>query len=180
MFDQTAYRNALTRRSFFSKSACGIGVAALASLLETSSGRADLSPTGTTGVHFPARAKRIIYLFPSGGPPQMETFDYKPKLKELHLTELPASVRGDQRLTVFQNLEPKKLIVAPPWSFQQHGASGAWVCELFPHLAGMVDEMCFIKSMNTEAINHDPGQTMLLTGSQQPGRPSLGGWLSYG
>ena len=82
MFDETAYRNVLTRRSFFSKSACGIGVAALASLLQNSSGRADVTQAGTGGVHFPARAKRIIYLFPSGGPPQMETFDYKPKLKD--------------------------------------------------------------------------------------------------
>jgi hypothetical protein len=178
MFDLSAYQNLLTRRSFFSKSACGIGTAALATLLQ-SSGHAESAATNV-GIHFPARAKRIIYLFPSGGPPQMETFDYKPRLKELHLTELPKSVQGDQRLTVFQSLEPKKMVIAPPWNFHQYGESGAWVCELFPHLASVVDDICFIKSMNTEAVNHDPGQTMLMTGSQQPGRPSLGGWLSYG
>src|SRR6188472_1661827 len=100
MFDPSAYQTLLTRRSFFSKSACGIGTAALATLIQNSPGLAG-SPAGdSVGVHFPARAKRIIYLFPSGGPPQMETFDYKPGLKDLHLTELPASVQGDQRLTV--------------------------------------------------------------------------------
>ncbi len=180
MFNPSAYQNQLTRRSFFSKTACGIGTAALATLLQNASGQADSPADLLSGFHIPPRAKRIIYLFPSGGPPQMETFDYKPRLKDLHLTELPASVLGDQRLTVFQSAEPRKLVVAPPWNFQQHGDSGAWVCELFPRLAGLVDDLCVIKSMNTEAVNHDPGQTMLMTGSQQPGRPSLGGWLSYG
>jgi len=165
-----------TRRQFFGQAATGIGAAALASLLNS-----PLLGQGPGGTHFPARAKRVIYLFMHGGPSQMELFEYKPRLGSLHGQELPASVRGNQRLTGMTASQESLPIVAPrPFSFRQHGDSGAWISDLMPHLAGVADDLCFIKSVNTEAINHDPAITFLQTGHQQPGRPSFGAWASYG
>jgi hypothetical protein len=177
----------LTRRHFFGRTATGIGAAALASLLNGRL-RADTTsadvPSGRPGVlaetHLPARAKRVIYLFMSGGPSHIDLFDYKPRLRELHGTELPASVRMGQRVTGMTSGQATFPCVAPMFEFRQHGQSGTWVSELLPHIAGVADRIAVVKSLHTEAINHDPATTYIQTGSQQPGRPSLGAWLSYG
>ncbi|WP_397380270.1 DUF1501 domain-containing protein [Prosthecobacter sp.] len=163
---------ALTRRQFFGRASAGIGTAALASLL--GEGQSFASP------HFAPKAKRVIYLFMHGGPSQLDLFDHKPGLKKMHGQEFPASVLGDQRLTGMTSGQKSKPITSSLFNFQQHGQSGAWMSELLPNLGRMADEMCIIRSMNTEAINHDPGVTLLQTGHQQPGRPSFGAWASYG
>jgi hypothetical protein len=173
---------AITRRHFFGQAAGGVGTAALASLLaESSLGAAPTASGGSAGgAHFPARAKRVIYLFMHGGPSQMDLFDHKPHLQSQHGQELPASVRMNQRLTTMSSNQ-KALLVAPsPFKFAQHGRSGAWMSELLPRLAGVADDLCIIRSVHTEAINHDPAVTFLQTGHQQPGRPSFGSWISYG
>ena len=171
--------NPITRRYFFSKTANGIGVAALASLL---GGEARAERTGgLDGVpHFAPKAKRVIYLFQSGGPSQMELFDYKPKIKDVAGVDLPESVRMGQRLTSMSASQSKFPMAPSKYAFRQHGQSGAWVSELLPHTAKIADELTFIKSMNTEAINHDPAVTLLQTGFQIAGRPSIGAWLAYG
>lgn len=126
------------------------------------------------------RAKRIIYLFQSGGPSQFELFDYKPKVNAMHGQELPESVRKGQRLTGMTGFQNTLPLARSHFAFTQHGESGAWVSELMPYTAKVADELCFVKSMHTEAINHDPAITFFLTGSQIAGRPSFGSWLSYG
>lgn len=126
------------------------------------------------------RAKRIIYLFQSGGPSQFELFDYKPKVNSMHGQELPESVRKGQRLTGMTGFQNTLPLARSHFAFTQHGESGAWVSELMPCTAKVADELCFVKSMHTEAINHDPAITFFLTGSQIAGRPSFGSWLSYG
>ena len=169
-----------TRRHFLSSATLGIGAAALASLapgcmpIEAPAGIASGLP------HFAPKIKRIIYLFQSGGPAQMELFEYKPALNQRQGEDLPASVRGDQRLTDFVVNQPTLPMVGSHFAFKQHGQSGAWLSELLPYTAQIADELCFVKSMHTEAINHDPALTFLQTGSQQSGRPSMGAWLSYG
>jgi hypothetical protein len=160
--------NAMTRRHFFGRAATGVGVAALASL--------EL-PAET---HFPPTAKRIIYLFQSGGPSQMELFDYKPRLKEFQGTDLPESIRAGQRLTNMSSAQLSFPVVPSRFAFAQYGQSGAWVSELMPYTAKVADEITFIKSAYTEAINHDPAVTFLQTGSQIAGRPSMGSWVVYG
>ena len=130
--------------------------------------------------HFEPKAKRVIYLFQSGGPSQLELLDYKPKLKDLHGTELPDSIRNGQRLTGMTSGQKSFPVVAPKFSFQQAGSNGGWYSELLPYTAGIADDLCVVRSMHTEAINHDPAITFIQTGSQQPGRPSIGSWLSYG
>ncbi len=162
----------LTRRQLFGRASAGIGSAALASLL--GEGRSFAAP------HFAPKAKRVIYLFMHGGPSQLDLFDHKPGLKKLHGQEFPASVLGDQRLTGMTSGQKTKPVTASLFDFKQHGQSGAWVSELLPHMGRVADELCLIRSMNTEAINHDPGVTLLQTGHQQPGRPSFGAWASYG
>jgi len=174
-----------TRRAFFGRTATGIGTAALASLLNPALFGAPVTPpAGVPGVlhdlHFAPKAKRVIYLFMSGGPSHIDLFDYKPRLKELHGKELPAEVRMGQRITGMTSGQKSFPCVAPIFKFNQHGQSGTWVSELLPHTAKIVDDISVIKSLNTEAINHDPATTFLQTGSQQPGRPSFGAWLSYG
>jgi Protein of unknown function (DUF1501) len=165
----------LTRRYFFGKTSAGLGIAALSSLL-----RADES-AGLPGLpHFPATAKRVIYLFQSGAPSQMELFDYKPRLKDLIGTELPDSVRRGQRLTGMTSGQTSFPVAASLFGFERHGDSGAWVSELMPHTAKVADDLCFVKSMYTEAINHDPAVTFFQTGFQLAGRPSIGAWLAYG
>ena len=161
----------ITRRQFFSRGAVGIGSAALASLLDGGA---------FAGTHFPAKAKRVIYLFMHGGPSSLDLFDHKPDLKKLHAQELPASVRGDQRLTGMTSGQKSLPVAASLFEFQKYGESGAWVSELLPHIGSVTDELCFVHSMTTEAINHDPAVTLLQTGHQQPGRPSFGAWASYG
>ena len=171
--------NDLTRRHFFGRTATGIGVAALAQLLE---GAVDTPRVGgLTGFPtFAPKAKRVIYLFQSGGPSQMELFDYKPRLPEFANTDLPESVRRGQRLTQMSASQSSFPVVPSKFSFQQHGQSGAWIGELLPHTAKIVDKISIVRSVFTEAINHDPAVTFLMTGSQIAGRPSLGSWLAYG
>jgi hypothetical protein len=130
--------------------------------------------------HFAPKAKRVIYLFMFGGPSQIELFDHKPRLAELHGTDLPPSIRQGQRLTAMTATQTRFPLAQSIYKFAQHGQSGAWVSELLPHTAKVVDKLCFIRSMHTEQINHDPGITFLQTGFQLAGRPSIGAWLSYG
>ena len=167
----------LTRRYFFGKTATGLGIAALANLLSDGL-RAEAGLPGLP--HFTPKAKRVIYLFQSGGPSQMELFDYKPRLKDLAHSELPDSIRGGQRLTGMTSTQTSFPVAPSLFSFRQCGESGAWVSELMPHLAGVADRICFVKSMYTEQINHDPAVTYLQTGFQLAGRPSIGAWLAYG
>jgi len=169
-----------TRRHFFGKTATGIGSAALAGLLGRDFAMADGKAGLPNFPNFAPKAKRIIYLFQSGAPSQLDLFDYKPGLRNHFDQELPDSVRKGQRLTGM-TAGQKRFPVAPTtMSFAQHGHSGAWLSDKLPHIAGVADELCFIKSMHTEAINHDPAITFFQTGSQIAGRPSLGSWLSYG
>lgn len=169
----------MTRRHFFGRSATGIGVAALANVFSK-----DLRAAAHGGLpglpHFAPKAKRVIYLFQSGGPSQMELFDYKPRLADFQGQDLPESIRNGQRLTGMSATQSSFPIVPSKFTFAQHGQSGAWVSELMPHTAKIADQLTFIKSMHTEAINHDPAVTFLQTGSQIAGRPSIGAWLSYG
>src|SRR5262245_54738213 len=173
----------LTRRHFFGRTAAGLGTAALASLLNDRL-FAD-GPAVTTGgalkfLHHAPKAKRVIYLFMSGGPSHIDLFDHHAKLKDYNGQELPATVRMGQRVTGMTAGQKSFPCAAPIFKFAQHGQCGAWVSELLPHTAGIVDDLAFAKSMNTEAINPDPAVTYIQTGHQQPGRPSLGAWLSYG
>ena len=174
-------RLAATRRQFFGRAATGIGAAALGALLGKDLQAAGSEPRGLAGLpHHPPTAKRVIYLFMSGGPSQMETFDYKPALKGYRGQDLPESIRKGQRLTGMTSTQTRFPVVESQFAFAQHGQSGAWVSELLPHTAKIVDELCIIKSMQTEAINHDPAVTFFQTGSQIAGRPSMGSWATYG
>ena len=183
--DPLRERNLLmTRRHFFSRTASGIGVAALGSLLNPGIFSA---LAGSTEVkyplaqpHFPAKAKRVIYLFLAGGPAQMDLLDYKPTLDKLHGEELPASVRMGQRLTGMTSGQKSFPVVKSLFKFAQHGKSGTWASELLPNISKIVDDICVVKTVNTEAINHDPAITFIQTGFQQPGRPCMGSWLGYG
>ncbi len=183
MRPELEYARALTRRQLFGCAARGLGTAALASLLTRDGSAAERAPAnpGLTGMpHFAPKAKRAIYLFMSGAPSQLEMFDYKPKLADMFDADLPDSVRMGQRITTMTSGQ-KRLPIAPSmYKFERHGNAGAWVSELLPHLATTVDDMTIVKSVHTEAINHDPAITYFLTGAQQPGRPSFGAWLSYG
>jgi hypothetical protein len=175
----------LTRRQLFGRAVAGIGTAALASLLNerlfAAAVDASLKTHGAMpALHFVPKAKRVIYLFMSGGPSHIDLFDYKPKLREYHGKELPGSVRMGQRITGMTSGQKSFPCVAPMFKFAQHGQCGAWVSELLPHIGSIVDDISIINSLHTEAINHDPAITYIQTGSQQPGRPSLGAWLSYG
>ncbi|MBL9212392.1 MAG: DUF1501 domain-containing protein [Opitutaceae bacterium] len=170
----------LTRRQFFSRSATGIGAAALASLMQPSLWSAAAGGLVPGRPHFAPKAKRVIYLFMHGGPSQLDLFDHKPGLRAMHGQDLPASVRGTQRLTGMTSGQKAFPVTSSIFNFAQHGRSGTWVSELLPHTAGIVDELCLIRSLHTEAINHDPAVTYLQTGHQQPGRPSFGAWTSYG
>jgi hypothetical protein len=180
----------MTRRHFLGLTSTGLGAAALATLvsedlLAQGAAAAGSAPQGSIGglpglPHFAPKAKRVIYLFQSGAPSQHELFDYKPKLAELRGTELPDSIRQGQRLTAMTATQQSFPIVPSIYKFAQHGESRAWVSELMPYTARVADDLCFIKSMHTEAINHDPGITFFQTGAQLAGRPSIGAWLSYG
>ena len=173
----------INRRHFFRNSSAAIGAAALTSMVgSAASGAIDRSDQdGIPAVpHFTPKAKRVIYLFQSGGPAQQDLFDYKPMLNKMNGEELPESVRGEQRLTGMSSFQSSLPIAGSHFKFEQHGQSGAWLSELLPNHQKIVDDICFIKSMHTEAINHDPAITMFQTGSQIAGRPSLGAWMSYG
>ena len=170
------------RRHFFGRMAKGIGTAALGSLLNPSLFASEVdAPKAILGQpHFAPRAKRVIYLFMAGGPAQMDLLDYKPTLEKLHGTELPASVRMGQRITGMTSGQSAFPVVKSLFKFAQHGKSGTWVSELLPHIAQITDDITVVKTVNTEAINHDPAITFIQTGFQQPGRPCIGSWLSYG
>ncbi len=177
----------MNRRQWLSHSRGCLGGAALATLLggERSAQAAKPTAASTGGLpHLPdftPKAKRVIYLFMAGGPSHIDTFDYKPDLQKVHGIELPDSIRQGQRLTGMTSGQKSFPCVAPMFKFKRYGERGTWVnSEVFPHIASIVDEMAIIKSMNTEAINHDPAITYINTGTQQLGRPSFGSWLSYG
>jgi len=176
------YALTMTRRHFFASSGVSLGALVLASLMPEKVLAQDASQTGgLPGLpHFKPRAKRAIFLFMNGGPAQMDLWDYKPKMREWFDKDLPPSVRGNQRLTTMTSGQARFPIAPSKFNFERHGKSGIWVSELLPYTAKVVDELCIIKSMYTEAINHDPAVTYICTGSQIPGRPSLGSWLSYG
>jgi hypothetical protein len=178
------YQRLLTRRQFFGRSVAGIGTAALASLLNPSLFAQAATVASNHGIlgtpHFAARAKRVIYLFMSGGPSHIDLFDYKPALQKLGGTELPGSVRMGQRITGMTSGQKSFPCATPIFKFSQHGQAGTWMSDLIPHMGTIADNICVIKSMHTEAINHDPATTYIMTGSQQPGRPSAGAWLTYG
>lgn len=164
-------KNLLSRRHFLFNAGMAVGGLAFSQLL-----RSDLSSIP----HFAPKVKRMIYLFQSGGPSQHDLFDYKPLLNKLNGEELPDSIRQGQRVTGMTAGQRSFPLAGAQFSFKQHGASRAWISELLPYTAEIADELCFIKSMHTEAINHDPAITFFQTGSQQAGRPSIGSWLSYG
>jgi len=180
-----------TRRGFLKKTSLGFGAIALNTLLNPSLLTAkklgakpviggNTRPDFLQKVPIPAKAKRVIYLFQSGGPSQLETFDYKPSLAKWHGQEIPPSVQGTQRNSGMVTHQSKFPLVKSIFNFKQYGESGAWVSELFPYTAKVVDDLCIIKSMKTEAINHEPAVMLVQTGSQLGGRPSIGSWLSYG
>jgi hypothetical protein len=179
------YRLAMTRRHFFGLGSTGIGTAALASLLNPTlfAGAMDVNPKtgGLPGLpHFPPTAKRVIFLHQSGGPAQMDLFDFKPQLEKMRGQDLPGSVRMGQRITGMTSGQSTLPVAPSIFRFQQHGQAGAWISELLPHTAGIVDDLAIVKTMHTDAINHDPAITFIQSGSQQPGRPSMGAWVSYG
>lgn len=168
----------LNRRIFLKASASGIGSAALASVLQ---GDATAQSLGQQSpFHHAPKAKRIIYLFQSGAPSQMDLFDPKPVMADKRGTDLPDSIRKGQRLTTMTSGQAKFPIAPSIFKFAQHGESGMWMSEILPHMSKMADEFCMIRSLNTEAINHDPAITFCQTGSQLAGRPSIGSWASYG
>lgn len=174
----------VTRRHFFGRA--GLGLAALATLLRADACGANTDPSQNSigGLvdlpHFPAKAKRVIYLFQSGGPSQIDLLDHKPKLKDKFGTDVPRSIYPDDRKTTMTSAQTSFPTAPSLFDFRQHGESGLWLSELLPNIGQVADDLCIINSMHTPAINHDPAITMLQTGSQIPGRPSIGAWLSYG
>jgi hypothetical protein len=166
----------ITRRYFFSRTATGIGAAALGSLLARDSKAAALSGFP----NFAPKAKRVIYLFQHGAPSQLDLFDYKPGLQKVRGENLPESIRMGQRLTGMTAYQANFPTAPSIFPFSQHGQSGIWLSELLPHTAKVADRLCIIKTMQTEAINHDPAVTFFQTGFQIAGRPSIGSWISYG
>lgn len=180
------------RRNFLTKTSLGIGALALSSLIGKSKpGEANSLANENSSEaleqeilralpHFAPKAKRVVYLFMSGGPSQFETFEYKPKLVDLFGQELPDSIRQGQRLTGMTGSQSTLPVVPSIFKFDQYGKSQTWVSELLPHTAQVVDDLCIVKSIHSEAINHDPALTFFQTGNQLPGRASIGSWLSYG
>ena len=185
MDPRQAFVQQLTRRHFFHSGASAIGMAALGSLMSPG-GASSARGAETTAAapanlaHFAGKAKRVIYLHMVGGPSQMDLYDYKPVMNDWFDKDLPDSIRMGQRLTTMTSGQKRFPIAPSKYKFAQHGQSGMWACELLPHTASMVDEMCFIRSMHTEAINHEPAITYMQTGNQVTGRPCLGAWTSYG
>ncbi len=177
-----------TRRQFFSKGANAVGWAALASLMGDSLGGVSLGAESVQGAaaarkamtHFAPKAKHVIYLHMVGGPSQLDLYDYKPKMLDYYDKDLPESIRNGQRLTTMTSGQKRFPIAPSKYKFQQHGQSRMWVSELLPYTAKMVDDMCFIRSMHTDAINHEPAITLMQTGNMVTGRPCMGAWVSYG
>jgi len=177
----------VNRRHFFSRASVGIGTAALASLL----GRASLGEEARSEAskrigglpalpHFAPRAKRVIYLLQNGAPSHVDLFDYKPKIAEWHGKQIPDEVQQGQRLSTMTQGQTERPVLAPIAPLKQHGECGAWVSDFLPQTASVVDDLCFVKSMHTEQVNHAPAITFFLTGDERPGRPSMGAWLTYG
>ncbi len=184
-----------TRRQFFGRSVLGVGTAALASLLGRDAFAASpplpLSPSLPLPVrrpvpglpdlpHFAPKAKRVIYLFQNGAPSHVDLFDYKPKLREWHGKQIPDEVAGGKRFSTMTGNQTARPVLGEISKFSQHGKSGAWVSDFLPQIASISDDLCFVKSLHTEAVNHAPAITYFMTGSEMAGRPSLGAWLSYG
>jgi hypothetical protein len=169
---------AATRRRFLTRTSAGLGSVALASLLKPQLFAS--TRTGSSGTHFPAKAKRVIYLFMSGGPAHMDLYDNQPVTKKMHGQELPASVRGTQRVTLMTRDQESFPVAGSPYKFTKHGQAGQELSELLPYTSQIADEMCIVRSLYTEPINHDPAVTFLQTGSGLAGRPCMGSWLSYG
>jgi Protein of unknown function (DUF1501) len=167
----------LTRRAFFGRGAVGLGSVALATLL-AEQGLADTTPGRLP--HFAPKAKRVIYLLQGGAPSHLDLFDHKPQMAKWRGQEIPPSVTQGQRLTTMTAGQKSKPVLPGITGFKQYGKSGAWVCDFLPHTAAVADELCFIRSLHSEAINHAPAVTLFLTGSELPGRPSIGAWLGYG
>ena len=173
----------MSRRRFLNGFGMGMGAIGLSDLLASETQAGDVAKVAggvLPETHHAAKAKRVIFLFQSGGPSQIDLMDYKPHLNKVHGQQLPDSVRQGQRLTGMSGNQSSLPLVGSPFKFAQHGESGQWLSELLPHTAGIADDMCIVNSMYTEAINHGPGVTFIQTGSQFPGRPSMGAWLSYG
>ena len=175
----------LSRRGFLNRFGLGLGGIALANLMQPFNTFGSIAGGADRGLlngrlHFPAKAKRVIYLFMAGGPSQIETFDYKPVLNQRNGEQLPDSVRQGQRLTGMSGNQSSLPLAGSKFKFAQSGRNGAWVSELLPHAAGVVDDLCIVRSLFTEAINHDPAITFLQTGSEMSGRPSIGAWVHYG
>ncbi len=175
----------LTRREFLGSSGTGLGLAALAGLLGKDRALAAAAPGGglprLPGLpHAAPRAKRVIYLFQNGAPTHVDLFDYKPRLQALHGQPVPEDYIAGKRFSTMTGKAEGKLLLAPVEPFHQRGASGAWVSDFLPHTARIADELCFVKSLHTDAVNHAPGISLLLSGAQIPGRPTLGAWLTYG
>jgi hypothetical protein len=174
-----------TRRQFFGRSALGLGTAALSSLLSRDGlFAAPPSRRGVPGLpelpHFAPKAKRVIYLFQNGAPSHVDLFDYKPALKQWHGRQIPDAVVGGKRFSTMTGDQAERPVLGEITQFAQHGQSGAWISSFLPRTAEIADELCFVKSMHTESVNHAPGITYFLTGSEMAGRPSMGAWLSYG
>src|SRR5262245_34943332 len=178
----------INRRYFFGRSACGLGTAALASILNPRLFAEEAAPVAPElksfgelpQLHHKPTAKRIIWLFMADAPSQLDLYDYKPKLQEFFDKDLPDTVRKGQRITTMTSGQARLAVAPSIFKFAQHGQSGAWISELLPGIASLVDDLTIIKTVNTEAINHDPAITYIQTGAQNPGRPSAGAWLSYG
>lgn len=171
----------LSRRQLLNQAGMGLGGIALANLLASEQAQGAGAERGLLGApHAAPKAKRIIYLFMSGGPSHLDLYDYKPLLNQRHGQELPDSVRGTQRLTGMSGNQSSLPLVGSPFKFKQHGQAGGWFSELLPHTAAIADDLCVMKGMYTEAINHGPGVTFFQTGSQIAGRPSMGAWMNYG
>ena len=185
MIFQDAIQRTLSRRAFLSRSTTGLGALALSSLLNPRLFGADVgdglkSRGALKSLHFPARAKRVIYMFQSGAPSHLDLFDSKPKLKEMTGEELPPSIRKGQRITGMTAGQAVLRCVGSAHDFKRYGKSGVELSTMLPHIGGIVDDITIIRSMFTEPINHDPAVTFMGTGNQQPGRPTMGAWLAYG
>ncbi len=185
MIFQTEIEKTVTRRTFLKRSSTGLGALALGSLLNEgafAAGNDDALATfgALKKLHHAPKAKRVIYLFQSGAPSHIDLFDPKPKLKDLTGTELPKTIRGEQRITGMTSGQKQLLVVGSPFEFKAHGKCGTELSEILPHTAKIVDDICLIRTMVTDPINHDPAVTFFATGHQQPGRPTMGAWLSYG
>src|ERR1700744_1896459 len=175
----------LSRRAFLNRFGMGLGGIALANLIQPVRLFGANAPTTDRGIlngqfHFPPKAKRVIYLFMAGGPSQIETFDYKPYLNQHNGEQLPDSVRQGQRLTGMSGNQSSLPLAGSAFKFNQYGRNGTWVSELLPHTAKVVDDLCIVRSVYTDAINHDPAITFFQTGSPLAGRPSMGSWIHYG